>query len=98
MRELIFAPSLRGARAAHLQHHPAPVLVLHQRARRSYLASAKFLERLRSTPLVWPVLSSRSEQPCTDAISHTRLIAAQSRTSFATKFHVSCFCRFLTYT
>ena len=98
MRELIFAPSLRGARAAHQHHLSALVLVPHQRARRSYLASAKFLERLRCTPLVAPVVPSRSEQPCTPAISHTTLIAAQSRTSFATKFHVSCFSRFLTCT
>ena len=82
----------------HLQHHSAPVLVLLQLARRSYLESAKPPERLRRTPMVWPVLSSRSEQPCTDAMSHTRLIAAQSGKSFANKFHVLCFCRFLTCT
>ena len=81
-----------------LAHLSALVLVPHQRARRSYLASAKFLERLRCTPLVAPVVPSRSEQPCTDPTPHTGRIASQSRKSCANNFHVSCFCRFLTCT
>ena len=82
----------------HLQHHSAPVLVLLQLARRSYLERGKPAERLRCTPLVAPVVPSRLEQPCTDPTPHTGRIASQCRKSFANKFHVLCFCRFLTCT
>ena len=90
-RAPIFAGSLWAAGAAGLQHHSAPVFVLHQRARRSYPEPAKILDRLRRTPPVAPVMLSHSEQPCTDCAARTTAISSDRPTHAKKLEKFGCF-------